>query len=132
MKIVVATTAVAAAALAFTVGTATGGRAPASPPPPTVAHWISAGTPETTSTARGARGISKPALNAVVARYCVSCHNPAQKKGNLVLEGFDIDQSTDNLTVSEKVIRKLRAQMMPPPGSRTASKDTMLALVETM
>jgi hypothetical protein len=80
----------------------------------------------------GARGISTAALNAALQRYCAQCHNPRQMRGNLNLAGFDVDSSTSQLDVSEKVIRRLRADMMPPPGSRRPTGDTLVALVETM
>ena len=80
----------------------------------------------------GARGIEIGALSAVVQRYCVNCHRPAQMRGNLTLEGYKVDSAMDRLDVSEKMIRKLRTQMMPPPGSRRPQGDTLLALVETL
>lgn len=80
----------------------------------------------------GARGIETKALSATVQRYCMNCHNPRQLRGNLDLTGYDVDSATTRLAISEKMIRKLRAQMMPPPGSRRPSGDTLLALVETM
>jgi hypothetical protein len=113
MKIVFVSAASVAAALAFSVGTATGGRVP---PTPKI----------------GARGVSTAALNATVQRYCGSCHSPTTKKGNLSLKDFDVDSATSDLAVSEKIIRKLRAQMMPPPESRKPAGDTLLALVETL
>ena len=80
----------------------------------------------------GARGIETTALSASVQRYCTQCHNPRQLRGNLNLVGYDVDSAPANLAISEKMIRKLRAQMMPPPGSRRPKGDTLLALVETM
>jgi len=134
MKIAVVTIAGVSAAIAFTVGTATSGHAPPIAAPAPALSWNASPTTGThpSYSRPGARGISTAALNAVVQRYCASCHNPNQKKGNLVLEGFDVDGSPSNATVAEKVIRKLRAQMMPPPGSRKPAGDTLLALVETM
>jgi len=72
------------------------------------------------------------ALTAVVKQYCGSCHNPTMKRGNLNLRGFAVDSAFSDAAVSEKMIRKLRAQMMPPPGSKRPSGDTLLALVETL
>ncbi|MEK7402874.1 MAG: DUF1592 domain-containing protein [Gemmatimonadota bacterium] len=92
---------------------------------------VPAGTPAPHS-GIGARGISTSALNAAVQRYCGQCHNPRQTRGNLSLAGYDVDSAADRPDVSEKVIRKLRADMMPPPGSRRPTGDTLLALVETL
>jgi hypothetical protein len=80
----------------------------------------------------GARGVETKALSAAVQRYCVNCHSPRQLRGNLNLEGYNVDSAPARLDVSEKMIRKLRTQMMPPPGSRRPGGDTLLALVETL
>ncbi len=82
----------------------------------------------------GARGIEMAALDSTVQRYCGSCHNPARaaRSGNLSLRGFSLDSTVAHVTVSEKMIRKLRAEMMPPPGSKRPGGDTLLALVETL
>ena len=48
---------------------------------------------------------------------CQSCHNDVTMKGNLSLKGFDVDSASNDLETSEKMIRKLRADIMPPPGS---------------
>ncbi len=55
------------------------------------------------------------AQNTLVASNCSTCHDDEGKTGGLTLEHFDaatIDQHAD---VGEKMIRKLRAGMMPPP-----------------
>ena len=71
--------------------------------------------------------------NAVVQRYCVGCHNPRQLRGNLSLEGYDLDSARARLDVSEKMIRKLRAQMMPPPNAtRKLSADSTKLLAEAI
>ena len=67
--------------------------------------------------------------SAVVQRYCVGCHNPRQLRGNLSLQGYDLDSALARRDVSEKMIRKLRARMMPPPNaSRKLSPDSSTLL----
>ena len=75
-----------------------------------------------------------PVLNEVIKTYCQGCHNERAKAnyGNLSLEGFDVGAPHERLPTAEKMIRKLRAAMMPPPGMRRPSADTLLALVETL
>jgi hypothetical protein len=102
------------------------------PVAPVVAAPTSRITTAKPHTGIGSRGISTAALDAVVQRYCVNCHSPRQKRGNLDLQGYSVDSAATTLEVSEKVIRRLRAQMMPPPGARKAGGDTMVALVETL
>lgn len=81
----------------------------------------------------GARGVSLKELTAVVDRYCAaSCHSATTKRGNLSLAGFAVDAAPTNVSVTEKVIRKLRTDMMPPPGSRRPKGDTLIALAETL
>ena len=52
----------------------------------------------------------------LVAQYCVVCHNEYLKTGGLALDSFDVNSVQDNPDVWEKVLRKLRANAMPPTG----------------
>jgi hypothetical protein len=52
---------------------------------------------------------------ALLNRYCVSCHNERLKTANLSLQGLDLTKVAEHADVWEKVIRKLRAGVMPPP-----------------
>ena len=56
--------------------------------------------------------------NQVVASACVRCHSEPRLRGNLSLRDFDIATAPENAEVVERMIRKLRAGMMPPPGAR--------------
>src|SRR5689334_18980072 len=55
---------------------------------------------------------------ALLDQYCVTCHNDKTKRANLTLEKLDLTAAGDNAELWEKVIRKLRAGVMPPPGMR--------------
>ena len=77
-------------------------------------------------------GIESPVLNAVVQRDCARCHNERLLRGNLTLEDFDVAAASEQAPTAEKMIRKLRAGMMPPPGQRRPAGDTLQALVETL
>src|SRR5438094_4413115 len=55
---------------------------------------------------------------AVLDQYCVTCHNDRTKRANLTLEKLDLTTAGDHPELWEKVIRKLRAGVMPPPGMR--------------
>ncbi|MDC0160971.1 DUF1592 domain-containing protein [Gemmatimonadales bacterium] len=76
--------------------------------------------------------VTASALADVVELYCVRCHNERRMTGNLTLEGFDPESADEHAAVSEKMIVKLRAGMMPPPGARRPTADTLNALVETL
>ena len=71
-------------------------------------------------------------LNSVVRRVCVTCHNDQQKLGNLSLATFDVLAAPQTPDIAEKIIVKLRAGMMPPPGAPHPGGDTLTALVETL
>jgi hypothetical protein len=55
-------------------------------------------------------------LRAVTQRYCVECHNTDDWAGGLDFAGLDHGHVGTNAEVWEKVVLKLRAGMMPPPG----------------
>ena len=127
-------------ALAFTAGAATSSGTPL--PPRRAVHPSATAIPTRTEPASrahapvgapvGARGVATAALSAVVQRYCQSCHSPTLLKGNLSLAGYNVDSAANDVETAEKIIRRLRAQIMPPPGSRRPAGDTLLALVETL
>ena len=71
-------------------------------------------------------------LTAVVGQYCVVCHNDQMLTGNLTLQGFDVAEAVADAEVAEKMIRKLRLGMMPPPGMPRPGGDTLGALVATL
>src|ERR1700730_6057558 len=56
------------------------------------------------------------AQRAVLDRYCVTCHNSRTKSGGLVLEKVDLSDVGAHSDTWEKVVRKVRAGMMPPPS----------------
>src|SRR5262245_64555193 len=57
-----------------------------------------------------------PPIKAVVDTYCLTCHNLRLKTGGLSLEGADPAHPAANPELWERVIAKLRAGAMPPPG----------------
>ena len=53
---------------------------------------------------------------ALLDQYCVTCHNQKLKTAGLMLDQADLARVRDHAELWEKVIRKLRAGMMPPLG----------------
>ena len=72
------------------------------------------------------------ALNDVIQRVCVTCHNDRRLTGGLSLEGFRIADAPQRLEVAEAMITKLRLDMMPPPRVPRPGRDTLVALAETL
>src|SRR5215471_12964749 len=71
-----------------------------------------------------ANTIPVDAQNALVAQYCAACHNDRSKTGGMTLTSLDLAHPEQNPELAEKVIRKLRAGMMPPPGAKRPDFET--------
>jgi len=78
-----------------------------------------------------ASGPSIEAQNKLIAQYCSGCHSERGKAGGLVLAGFDAAKVEANAETAEKMIRKLRAGMMPPPAARHPDAAAVRALVDS-
>ena len=63
----------------------------------------------------------------------MSCHSDRGRAGGLTLDGFNPAQIDQNASIAEKMVRKLRAGMMPPPtASRRPDAATVKAFVTTL
>ncbi len=71
------------------------------------------------------------AQTALVEQYCVTCHNDKMKAGGMSLASFDASQAASHADVTEKMIRKLRAGMMPPPGVKRPDESTIATLASS-
>ena len=52
-------------------------------------------------------------------QYCIACHNDVTREANFTLQTIalnEVGHNTDEIGVWEKVVLKLRAREMPPPG----------------
>src|SRR5215831_3046532 len=65
---------------------------------------------------------------AVLDKYCVTCHNQKMKTAGLSLDTADFVRPSNTADVWEKVIRKLRAEMMPPVGAARPDKAELQAI----
>jgi hypothetical protein len=72
--------------------------------------------------------LSPSQSTAVVAQYCAPCHSDRGKAGGLTLAAFDAGKAEANAEIAEKMIRKLRVGMMPPPGAKRPDAGTLLGL----
>jgi mono/diheme cytochrome c family protein len=86
-----------------------------------IALWVvvSIGSLSGQSATARVQGSATPASaersRALLDQYCVTCHNDRLKTANLSLQGLDLAKVSDQAELWEKVIRKLRAGVMPPP-----------------
>jgi hypothetical protein len=74
-----------------------------------------AATTASTSPRAVATPLSVEQPRALLDRYCVTCHNDKLKTANLSLQNLDLAKVADHAELWEKVVRKLRAGVMPPP-----------------
>ena len=106
----------AGGAVLLSLSVAAQGNPPQSTPvaTPVASHAPDPGTPE--------------GQTALVKQYCTSCHSDKVKAGGLSLASFDAASVVDDAAVAEKMIRKLRAGMMPPAGVKRPDAATIAAL----
>ena len=65
----------------------------------------------------------------MIDRYCVTCHNQRLLTAGLKLDEADVANPGEGAEVWEKVVRKLRAGMMPPPNMPQPSMEDRSALL---
>jgi mono/diheme cytochrome c family protein len=88
---------------------------------------------------RAARAVKAPAAapdvtkqRALVDQYCVPCHNAKLKTANLLLDQLDLAHLGAHAELGEKIVRKLRAGMMPPTGMPRPDPETREAFISWM
>jgi cytochrome c5 len=94
---------------------------PAHVPANAVAH-----TPEVSRATGAASG------KELIAEYCLTCHDNDKQKGDLTLEAYDPEKADARADISEKIVRKLRARMMPPPGAERPAAGALDALAASL
>jgi mono/diheme cytochrome c family protein len=72
------------------------------------------------------------ARRALVNKYCAGCHNDTAMAGGMTLTKLDLSHPWQNQELSEKVIRKVRAGLMPPAGLPRPAAQEMKAFAASM
>src|SRR5580700_3104208 len=54
---------------------------------------------------------------ALLNTYCVTCHNTRLKTGGIAFDALDLQAAPNDAQIWEKALRKLRGNLMPPPGA---------------
>ena len=73
-------------------------------------------------------GAKAPPYEEVFGRYCVSCHTEAQKSRGAVpvaFEALDLSKVGTDAEMWERVVRKVRAGVMPPAGMPRPDRATL-------
>ena len=69
---------------------------------------------------------------ALLDKYCVTCHNQKLQTAGLMLDKLDTASMHDHAETWEKVVRKLRAGMMPPAGMPRPDAPVLESMVSFM
>src|SRR5688572_12927117 len=87
--------------------------------------------PPAIGSAQATAGSTTPTASAraLIDGYCVSCHSDSSRAGGLALSQLNLDAVGQHAEVAEKVIRKLRSGMMPPPGARRPDAPAVASMV---
>ena len=75
-----------------------------------------------------AQAFDSQQAGAVIGKYCATCHNAKLQTAGLVLDPATVSNVPAGAERWEKVIRKLRANTMPPPGLPRPDAATYNAL----
>ena len=75
---------------------------------------------------------SADAQLALIDRYCITCHNETRLKGGMTIEDFEPQHPDREAQLAEKMIRKLRAGLMPPMGWSRPAGDALELLAESL
>ena len=124
-------------AAAVTAAVAIAATVPGRAESPFSSHSSTSGTsaaPRLSPAHSASPALSATEARAVIEQYCLTCHDDDKKKGELSLETFDPAKVEARADIGEKMIKKLRAGMMPPPGAERpteAAIDGLAAALET-
>ena len=112
--------------------------APRTAVPRQVAQAPAASAPQVAPASRPAPSHAiDPTLSAatqteLITTYCATCHSDRAKAGGLSLASFNAMRAQEQPQVVEKIIRKLRAGMMPPAGAKRPDAATMASLTTAL
>jgi len=61
-----------------------------------------------------AQGFTAADMSRLANQYCLACHNDSLATADLSLQGLDFADTAQHAETMEKMVKKLRAHMMPP------------------
>src|SRR5688572_3304381 len=65
----------------------------------------------------------------LLTEYCLTCHNLDDWSGGLALDSIYLEEISRNAETWERVVRKLRGRLMPPPGNPQPDNDDLASFV---
>ncbi|MGE0123967.1 MAG: DUF1592 domain-containing protein [Vicinamibacterales bacterium] len=129
-----AAVAAAVVAVGFTLSARAAGQVarPAAPAPAAATAPRPSPRPAPMPAHAAADPLTAAAQSELVTTYCATCHSDRAKAGGLSLAGFSAMRAADQPELVEKMIRKLRAGMMPPAGAKRPDAATIAALTTAL
>lgn len=79
-----------------------------------------------------AAGLPVAAQQHLLQQYCVVCHNYEDYAGGVEFEVFDPGKAHEDAALAERMLKKLRAGMMPPAGRPRPDFKTVQAFAGAM
>src|SRR5512141_91736 len=76
--------------------------------------------------------VAAPTPRVFFDTYCITCHNQKLKTAGLMLDTLDLSKPGAHAETLEKVIAKLRAGSMPPPGMPRAKAAAYSAVASEL
>jgi len=76
--------------------------------------------------------LAGPSQKAMLDQYCVTCHNERLKTGGLALDTLQASRIEADPETWEKVVRKVRAGLMPPAGAKRPDRGSLDALATSI
>jgi hypothetical protein len=83
-------------------------------------------------TALAADTMPPAAQRALIDKYCMDCHNYSDYAGGVEFEIFDPGKAHEEAKLVERMLRKLRAGMMPPAGKPRPDFETIQTLARSL
>jgi mono/diheme cytochrome c family protein len=68
-------------------------------------------------------------FQAMVKTYCATCHSTQVKAGGLALDAMNVQAAAEHPETWEKVVRRLRGRLMPPPGAKQPEQKDVDSLI---
>src|SRR5688500_10817532 len=69
---------------------------------------------------------------AFLDQYCSECHNAEDWAGGVAFDTMTQEQIPENAETMEKVVRKLRGRLMPPPGNPQPDNTSVRSFISWM
>lgn len=81
---------------------------------------------------QSAGSLSPDAQQALTDQYCVFCHDDVERAGDMSMSGLDLAHPEESAELTEAMIRKLRAGMMPPYGQARPDEATIQSFAASL